>query len=507
MDRFLMDDLIAWRSSPWRKPLVLMGARQVGKTWLLREFGRRCFANVAEVNFDGNPGLCARFERGYDTKRLLRDMAAESGQLIAPDETLIIMDEIQECPKALTSLKYFCEREPGYAIAAAGSLLGIAMDRGGGTGWPVGKVDELRLHPLSFREYLDASGQSLLRQNLDEGDSDSLEAFSDRLRTLLAQYLVVGGMPEVARSYLAAGDLNHARRLQVTITDDYRRDMAKHVPPTQIESTIAAWESIPAHLGQENKRFIFSRLRKSGRARDFERGVTWLDQAGLVTKVRQVTSPRSPLGAYAKDSFFKLFLVDVGLLGAMARLDPKLVLDDAALMAWFKGALIEQFACQQIVAELGEKPFYWTPGDSSAEADFLVERPGGICLAEVKSSLNVRSESLRSISRRFPWLTPIRLSPAAYEDQGWMVNIPLYAAGVRGVWDRAIARHGEQTGRDGQGKRDIENSALRRRKELLAILDAEPPIDDESLAERLHVSRTTVRRDVKRLRELGLLDP
>jgi predicted AAA+ superfamily ATPase len=390
MERFLMKDLVGWKGSAHRKPLVLNGARQVGKTWLLKEFGARYFENVAYVNLDNNPGLAAQFDAGYDLSRLLLMIQAEGGQKVTPGKTLVIFDEIQECPKALTSLKYFCENIPELAVAAAGSLLGITFHEG--TGYPVGKVNMLDLHPLSFREYLDATGNPTLREIVDSGDEQLLGSFAVKLKELLKQYYFVGGMPESVSAFVESGDLAAVRAVQEGILFGYERDISKHLGSTGAEYTLSAWRSLPAHLGQENKKFVFGHIREGARARDYRLAITWLVQAGIATKVPRVSKPGIPLSAYADESSFKLFALDVGLLCALSGLNASNIVDGNAMFTEFKGALTEQYVCQQLVSDCGLSPYYWSAENSRGEVDFLVQLSSRIYPIEVKAEENLRSK-------------------------------------------------------------------------------------------------------------------
>lgn len=431
MERSLMSELVAWKDSPGRKPLILNGARQVGKTWLLREFGAKQFENVAYVNFDNNERLSAQFEHGYDIDRLLLALQAESRQPIAPGKTLVVLDEIQECPKAITSLKYFCENVPGLAVVAAGSLLGLAVHSG--TGFPVGKVNMLDLHPMSFREFLDAKGERYLRELVDSGDWQLVEPFSPELAGLLREYYYVGGMPEIVQSYVQDADLGQTRTLQLEIAASYENDMSKHLSPSEAEAAIAAWRSLPRHLAEENKRFIFGHVREGARARQFHSAVTWLVKAGLCRKVPRVSKPGMPLSAYADDSIFKLFCLDVGLLGALADLDYRSIIDGNRIFTEFKGALTEQYVCQELISG-GVTPYYWSAENSRGEVDFLVQREGEVYPIEVKAEENLKAKSLRAFSERYEGMRPRRFSLSGYRDQGWMRNIPLYAIGNKGCW-------------------------------------------------------------------------
>ena len=432
MDRFLMDELVAWKDSPRRKPLILNGARQVGKTWLLKEFGRRCFDNVAYVNLDDNPGMREQFEAGYDIPRIISAIQFETGQAVSEGSTLIVLDEIQACPKALTSLKYFCENAPGYAVAAAGSLLGITVHEG--SGYPVGKVNTLNLYPLHFREFLAATGNQVLCNLIETGDADLINGFSGKLVPLLRQYYYVGGMPEAVSAFLERGLLEDAREVQLEILLGYERDISKHLSRTETEYALAAWKSIPTHLGRENKKFVFSHIAEGARARNYRSGITWLSQAGIATIVRRISKPGIPLAPYADDAAFKLFLVDVGLLGAMAQLDKETVVGGNGIFEEFKGSLTEQYVCQQLVSDCGLAPYYWSAENSSGEIDFLVQGSNGVYAIEVKAEENLRAKSLRAFKAAHPEVKSVRLSLSGYREQDWMRNVPLYAMSNMGLW-------------------------------------------------------------------------
>ena len=433
MERFLMDDLVGWKNSARRKPLVLNGARQVGKTWLLMEFGARHFESVAYVNLDNNLGLASQFDVGYDLPRILLMIQAESGQRVIPGKTLVVLDEVQECPKALTSLKYFCENAPELAVAAAGSLLGITFHEG--TGYPVGKVDMLDLHPLSFREFLDATGNPMLREVVDSGDKQLLGSLVAKFRELLKQYYFVGGMPEAVATFVESADLSAVRAVQEGVLFGYERDISKHLGAAGAERALSAWRSLPAHLGQENKKFVFGHIGEGARARDYRSAITWLTQAGIATRVPRVSKPGVPLSAYADESAFKLFSLDVGLLCALSRLDASSIVDGNALFTEFRGALTEQYVCQQLVSDCNLSPCYWSAENSRGEVDFLVQRGGRVYPIEVKAEENLRSKSLRAFSGRYPGTVPRRFSLSGFCDQGWMRNVPLYAIGNSGSWD------------------------------------------------------------------------
>ncbi len=428
-----MHELVRWKDSPRRKPLILNGARQVGKTWLLKEFGRTHFAQVAYVSLDVDSAAAALFETDFNMERIIGGLSLLTGVRIDPASTLVILDEIQSVPKAITSLKYFCENAPELAVAAAGSLLGISASEG--TGYPVGKVDTLDLYPLHFREFLDATGEGLLRELIDGGDSTAINAFKDRASLALKRYCAVGGMPAVVDAFAASGDFVLARNTQRQIVEDYERDFAKHVPMRLYPRMVEVWNSIPAHLSQENKKFVFGRVREGARAKDFEEALVWLVQAGLICRVPRVSKPGLPLSAYADHKAFKVFLADVGLLGAMSGLDPASVVDGNAVFTEFKGALAEQFVCQQLVSDCGMTPFYWSAENSRGELDFLAQKDGKTYAIEVKAEENLQAKSLRAFKERHPEVRSRRFSLSGYREQDWMVNVPLYAIGAPGLWE------------------------------------------------------------------------
>ena len=432
MERALMEKLVAWKDSSRRKPLILNGARQVGKTWLLKEFGRLHFVNVAYVSLDNDSLARGYFESGFDIARIIASLALELDMKIQPGETLIVLDEVQACPKAITSLKYFCENAPEYTVAAAGSLLGISATEG--TGYPVGKVNTLDLYPLTFTEFLDATGNERFRNLISSGDAEMMSAFSDKLAELLKQYYVVGGMPEAVNAYVAEQDVRAARAVQQEILNGYVSDFAKHVPPRLLARTMLAWQSIPGHLSQENKKFIFGQVRKGARAADFEESLVWLQQAGLIYKVPRVSKPHVPLPSYCSMSAFKVFMVDVGLLGAMSGLEPRDAIDGNKVFTEFKGALTEQYVCQQLISECGLSPYYWSAKNSTGEIDFLVQDGSGVFAIEVKAEENLRAKSLRAFKEANPEVDAVRFSLSGYREQDWMRNVPLYAVSCKGLW-------------------------------------------------------------------------
>ena len=432
MDRTLMAKLVEWKNSPRRKPLILNGARQVGKTWLLKEFGRSQFANVAYINLDQNVKIQEQFDSGYDIPRLISAFQFATGERIVEGETLVILDEIQECPKALTSLKYFCEDAPGYAVATAGSLLGITIH--GGTGYPVGKVDSLDMYPMGFGEFLVATGNSSMAELIALDDPAMINSFSSKLIPLLRQYYYVGGMPEAVEAFLSRGMLEDARAVQEQILRGYEQDISKHLTRVESEYAIAAWRSIPQHLSLENKKFVFGHIAQGARARNYQSGITWLEQAGLVTRVRRISKPGLPLCPYADDTAFKLFVVDVGLLGAMVHLDKDTVIGGSDIFTECKGALAEQYVCQQLVSECGLTPYYWSAENSTGEIDFLVQHKNRVVAIEVKAEENLRAKSLRAFKDKRPDVSALRFSMSGYREQDWMRNVPLYAMANTKLW-------------------------------------------------------------------------
>lgn len=432
MERHAMSRLVDWKNTSYKKPIIINGARQVGKTWLLKKFGSQYFDNVAYVNFDNNTPMNMLFEEGYDIPRLLTGIQAETKERIIEGKTLIVFDEIQECPKALTSLKYFRENAPNQMIAAAGSLLGLTIHQG--TGYPVGNVTTLDLYPLSFREFLDATGNQLLRELFDGGDVAALPALSPKIIPLLRQYYYIGGMPEAVAAFVESGIPESARTVQNQILSDYRHDISKHLTALETEYTLAALDSIPAHLGQENKKFIFGHIKEGARAKNYRSAILWLTEAGLATCVRRISKPDIPLSAYADESSFKLFMLDVGLLGAMAGLDSNSVISGSTIFTEFKGALTEQFVCQQLISDCKVQPFYWSAENSRGEIDFLVQNEGQIYPIEVKAEENLRSKSLRAFNEKYKGMNALRFSLSGYRNESWMRNVPLFAVGNIDSW-------------------------------------------------------------------------
>ena len=431
MKRFFMDRLDDWLRETNRKPLVLSGARQVGKTWLLKEFGRTRFDSVAYVNFDKNASAKALFHGEFRRKEMLSDLETFCGIRIVPGRTLVFFDEIQLCPEAIHSLKYWQEEAPDHVVVSAGSLIGLALLEG--TGWPVGKTRSMTLRPLSFREFLCAVGEELLSDLVKEGDARRLEAFSERLVRLLKHYLCIGGMPAAVAAFAASGSHADARRQQRDILSDYDRDFGKHAPKVLVPRIRALWKSLPLQLAKEDKRFVSTEVPASdggkSRARDLRDAFEWLEAAGVAHRVWNVSKPSVPLDAY-RNHVFKLFGVDVGLLAALSGLAPRTILEGSRVFTEFKGALTEQFVQQELRAAADIEPFYWTTPDSRTEIDFLVELSGLVVPIEAKAACNLRAKSLKSYRERFAPPLSVRTSLAGLRrEPDGLLNLPLFAIG------------------------------------------------------------------------------
>lgn len=426
MKRFTMQKLLNWKDDPYRLPLIIRGARQVGKTWLMKEFGKCYFEKCAYINFDRNKRMEQLFSGDFSVDRILTGLAIESNVTIEPENTLIILDEIQEVPAALQSLKYFCEDERHrYYIVAAGSLLGIAMHQG--TSFPVGKVDSMNLYPLSFTEFLDATGNAALLELLQERDFGMITAFKDKYIDLLKLYYYVGGMPAAVKAYVESGNLQSVRHIQKRLISDYEQDFSKHAPTAVIPRIQMVWDGIPSQLAKENKKFIYSVLREGARAKDFELAIQWLIDCGLCHKVGRVTKGGIPLKAYQDIPAFKLYMVDVGLLAAMTDLDAKTLLMGNAIFTEFKGALTEQYICQQLYADLDAVPYYWSAESSSGEVDFVLQHSGQVIPLEVKAEENLNAKSLKSFVNAYQLAYGVRTSMSDYREQEKLLNLPLYA--------------------------------------------------------------------------------
>ena len=424
MDRFALEKLKQWKEKKNRKPLIIRGARQVGKTWLMKEFGRTCFKKMAYVNFDSNTRMCQVFEGDINIERLFLAISAETGISIDSQDTLLIFDEVQEVPKALTALKYFCEEAPEYAIVAAGSLLGVAMHKG--TSFPVGKVDFMDLYPLSFREFLCALGEMRFAEILDSSDTDMVTMFKSKYIDRLREYYYVGGMPEVVQSYVGSKDFNQVREIQKNLLNDYQQDFSKHAEATLVSRLNLVWNSIPMQLAKENKKYIYGQVREGARAKDFELAIQWLMDCGLIHKVQRIKKPGLPLKAYLDLDAFKIYLLDIGLLMAMVDLDARIIIDGNRIFTEFKGALTEQYVLQQLIADLGIEAYYYSTEKSSGEIDFLLQGKSSILPLEVKAEENLRAKSLKAFCEKYHPACAVRTSMSDYREQEWMTNIPLY---------------------------------------------------------------------------------
>lgn len=427
MKRDLYHDLLAWKASDGRKPLLLRGARQTGKTHLLCTFGRSEYESIAYCNFEEDPGLSGLFDRDLDPLRIVSDLSVYLDLRIRPKSDLIVFDEIQASSRALTSLKYFLEKAPDHHVVAAGSLLGIKGSVPGS--FPVGKVSFLDLHPMSFLEFLDAMEASRYRKMLEELTSFTPlnEAFHRELKTLLTKYQFLGGMPEVVDRFADKGSPGEARKIQLDIIDSYVLDFAKHAPGPDIPRLTQVWDSIPRHLARQNKKFVFSAVRKGARAREYENALTWLEDAGLIHRCRAVKTARVPLRHYADDGCYKVYPLDVGLLGAMARTPLELLAQGDRLFNEYEGAFIESYVAQQIVAHFRNDLYYWRSKGGKAELDFLLECRGRSYPLEVKAGVNPRSKSLRSYDDQFAPPLLARTNLLNLRRDGKTCNVPLYA--------------------------------------------------------------------------------
>jgi len=425
MYRIAIEKLLKWKQSKRRKPLIIEGARQVGKTWLMKEFGRQAYADTVYINFDSNSRMAELFASDLDTDRLIMGLELYVGHKIDSDNSLLIFDEVQEVPRALASLKYFYENAPQYHIICAGSLLGIALHQG--TSFPVGKVDFLKLYPLSFKEFLMATNKEGFAELLDKRDFQMITSFKQTYIDSLKHYYFVGGMPEAVQSFAESKDFNEVREIQKRILAAYEQDFSKHAPYEIVPRLRMLWNSIPSQLAKENKKFIYGLVREGARAKDYETAIMWLSDCGLVHKVSRVHTAGIPLRAYEDLKAFKLFAVDVGLLGCMAGLRQRTLLDGNNLFVEFKGALTEQYVCQQLKTIEDLDIYYYTNERGSCEIDFVVDTSELIIPVEVKAEVNLRAKSLKTYQEKFSPEVSIRTSMADYKREEWLVNLPLYA--------------------------------------------------------------------------------
>ncbi len=424
MYRTAYDQLKNWKEGERRKPLIVRGARQVGKTWLLTEFARACFKNALYVNFEDDTQLQSLFLEDFDLERIINVLEIYTGETVYPGDTLIILDEVQVAERGITSLKYFCEKAPGIHVAAAGSLLGISMPKK--SSFPVGKVDFLDLNPMTFSEFLVAMGETKLVDLIKRKDWTSISIFKTKLTEFLKTYYYVGGMPEAVSAYIHDRDWKRVRRIQKSILLAYEADFSKHAPGNIIPRIRMVWQSVAAQLAKENKKFIYGSLRPGARAKDFELAIQWLADAGLVHKTCRASKPELSLTAFEELSVFKLYVVDVGLLSAMCDLPLETMIRGNDLFLQYKGALTEQFVFQQLSASDVEKIAYWTNDRSTSEVDFIVQREGRIIPIEVKAEINVRARSFKFFCEKYKPQTALRFSLKDYKEESWMINLPLY---------------------------------------------------------------------------------
>ena len=424
MERSIYSSLKKWKESPTRKPLILQGARQVGKTYILKEFGAREYSEVVYINCDDNNDMQNMFV-DYDVDRIIRSLSAISGVSIKPSTTLLILDEIQEVERGLASLKYFCEKAPEYHVAVAGSLLGITLHEG--TSFPVGKVDMLYMYPMDFEEFLLAMGKEQLVELLRSNSWTALTPLRGMLTELLRQYYFVGGMPEAVKAYVERGDIWEVRSIHSKIIDAYRNDMSKHAPKQQVQRINMVWNSIPSQLARDNKKFIYGALRKGARANDFEIAIQWLVDSGLVHKVHRISKPVVPLKFYEDMSSFKLFLLDCGLLGALSETPPEQILIGDNVFKEYKGAFTENYVLQQLKSLPRTFVYYYSNDNSTLEIDFVVQHDTHIIPIEVKAEENLRAKSLRQFVTDNPGLHGVRFSMSDYREQDWLTNVPLWA--------------------------------------------------------------------------------
>lgn len=420
----VMEKLISWKNKSGRKPLIIEGARQVGKTWLMKEFGKNYYEDTVYINFDSNSQMKSLFNQDSDVKRLITGIELYSGKKISPENTLIIFDEVQEVPKALSALKYFYEDAPQYNIVCAGSLLGIALHNG--TSFPVGKVDFLKLYPLSFHEFLIASGKERFSELIDNKDYEMITAFKDIYIESLKHYYFVGGMPEAVLCYSEKTDFNEVRDIQKRILDAYEQDFSKHAPNEIVPKIRMVWNSIPSQLAKENKKFIYGLIREGARAKDYETAIMWLSDCGLVHKVSRVNSPGLPLKAYEDLKAFKLFMLDVGLLGCMSGLKGRTLIDGNSAFSEFKGALTEQYVLQQLISKEKTGIYYYTNERGTCEIDFLLDDGEKVVPVEVKAETNLQAKSLKSFREKYSPEISVRTSMSDYKKEDKLLNLPLY---------------------------------------------------------------------------------
>ena len=425
MERFAMQELVHWKEKANRKPMIVKGARQVGKTWLMKEFGKLHFKKTAYISFFNNQRIKQVFEEDYDINRILMSINIEAKTEVTPEDTLIIFDEIQEAPKALESLKYFCENAPEYAVVAAGSLMGVAIHEG--VSYPVGKVDTMELHPMNYREFLSAMGETALMELISKKDYKLAGDFRDKYIFWLKNYYYVGGMPEIVQYFSEHKDYMEVRNLQNTILQQYEDDFGKHAATSELARLRMVWNSIPMQLSKENKKFFFGQIKKGARMKDFEIAIEWLLDCGLIKKVYRVNRPAVPLKAYIDFAAFKLFLLDVGLLGALSELDAESILEGNAIFTEFKRALTEQYVLQQLISDTDYTPYYYASDKATYKMDFMIQKGKNVVPVEVKAEENLRAKSLKVYCQKYEPEYAVRVSMSDYREEEWLTNLPLYA--------------------------------------------------------------------------------
>ncbi len=427
MYRTAIELLFKWKNNNDKKPLIIRGARQVGKTWLMKEFASKAYKESVYISFDNNVQMTALFDADFNIERIITGLEIYAGHKIDPSETVLIFDEIQEVPKALTSLKYFNEAAPQYSILCAGSLLGIALHHG--TSFPVGKVEFMDLYPLTFSEFILAMGKGQFAKLIADGNYSMIRTFKSDYIDLLKQYYYVGGMPEVVSRFSESKDFNEARKIQERILNTYEQDFSKHVPHETVPRVRMLWNSVPSQLAKENKKFIYGLIKEGSRAKDYETALLWLEDCGLVHRVNRTGSPSLPLKAYEDLKAFKLFLLDIGLLSCMVRLRQDVLLDGNALFREFKGALTEQYVLQQIKTLDNVTAYYWTNDRNSAEIDFLIDTGAEVIPIEVKAEINLQAKSLKTFREKFDPALSVRTSMADFHKGDGLIDLPLYAIG------------------------------------------------------------------------------
>ncbi len=440
MYRYAIENLYKWKESKYRKPLIIKGARQVGKTWLMKEFGQNAYSDTVYVNFDSNSKMSELFSADLKPERIIMGLELYSGKKIDPDNTLIIFDEVQEVPRALTSLKYFCEEAPQYHIVCAGSLLGIALHSG--TSFPVGKVDFLELYPMTYKEFLIATGNERFSKLLESRDFTMITNFKQTYTDALKQYYFIGGMPEAVLHFSENKNFNEVRDIQRRIIDAYEQDFSKHAPNETVPKIRMIWNSVPSQLAKENKKFIYGLVREGARAKDYEAAIMWLSDCSLVHKISRINAPKLPLKAYEDLKAFKLFLADVGLLSCMSGLRQTVLLYGNDLFKEFKGALTEQYVMQQLAAIPNFNTYYYTNDRGSCEIDFVVDNGELVVPVEVKAEINLKAKSLKSYLEKYDPQITIRTSMADYKKEERLINIPLYAISEMGKilkWESPIS--------------------------------------------------------------------